>query len=471
MELKFCGAARNVTGSAHLLTLDDGFRILLECGMFQGDEEKSRTKNEIWHFDPKEIDCLILSHAHIDHTGRVPKFVKDGFRGKIYATPATISLCKIMLADSALIQEKDAEYINNKIQRKKSKKQKELVTPLYTMKDVQPAIELMKAVKYEEWEQIHPKVKLLFRDAGHILGSAGLVLEITEKNKKVCIGFTGDIGRPDRPILRDPQALPPVDFLICESTYGDRIHEATPEQSDRFLQIIKNTCIDNGGKLIIPAFSVGRTQEIVYMLDRMESAGILPDIPVYVDSPLAVNATDVYSKHPECYDADLRQYLLEDDNPFGFNGLRYITDVKDSIALNDSKEPCIIISSAGMLNAGRVVHHLRNNVDNYKNTFLIVGYCAPGTYGAALRDGVEYLKIFGEWKIVKASVEIMDSFSAHGDQIEMYNVIKQHAQKAKKTFLVHGDIGRMEVFRSFLLEKGFSDVIIPSEKESFQLNF
>lgn len=469
MKIKFCGAAQHVTGSSHLLTLDDGFNILLDCGMFQGDEEKSRIKNQKWYVTPEKIDCLILSHAHIDHTGRVPKLVKDGFGGRIYATPATVSLCKIMLADSALIQERDAEYLNNKIKTKKSKKKRGLVSPLYTLKDVQPAIDLMKSIEYNQWEQIHPNVKIMFRDAGHILGSAGVILEIANDKQTIRLGYTGDIGRPERPILRDPQPLPPVDYLMCESTYGDRQHEYAQKQVNRFLEIIKKTCIENKGKLIIPAFSVGRTQEIVYMLDRLETVGILPKIPVYVDSPLAVNATEVYRKHPECYDANLRQYLLEDPNPFGFNDLHYITNVEDSKALNHSQDPCIIISSAGMINAGRVVHHLRNHIDNPKNTFLIVGYCAPGTYGAALRNGAEYLKIFGEWKIVKAKVEVMDAFSAHGDQLEMFDVIKTHIMSAKKVFLVHGEPSRMEVFRNFLQQKGFKQILIPEEGQEFEI--
>jgi metallo-beta-lactamase family protein len=471
MHIKFCGAAGEVTGSSHLITLDDGFKILLDCGLFQGDDEAMRPKNENWHFQPKEIDCLILSHAHIDHTGRVPKLVKDGFRGNIYATHATRSLCGIMLLDSAMIQERDAEFYNSKIDRKKVKGKKNYKHPLYGQEDVKNTMNKFVSFGYDSWQHIHPRVKIIFVDAGHILGSAGMVLAIKDKNRELRIAFTGDIGRPDRPIIRDPRPLPESDYLITESLYGDRMHESGPEQSDRFLEVIKHTCLEKKGKLIIPAFSVGRTQEIVYMLDKMENAGMLPHLPVYVDSPLAVDATEVYGAHPECFDSDLHKYMLTDSNPFGFHALKYIRDVEESKRLNQSSEPSIIISASGMMNAGRVVHHLRNNVDNWRNTFLIVGYCAPGTNGALLRSGVENIKLFGEWKPVNAEIMVMDSFSAHGDQKEMFDVIGVHKDRARQTFLVHGMQKRQEIFADFLTSKGFQNVSIPKEGERFDLEF
>ena len=345
MKIKFCGAAQNVTGSAHLITLDSGYTILLDCGLFQGSRKEVGTKNQHWHFEPRNLDCLILSHAHIDHTGRVPKLVNDGFEGPIYATHATRSLCAIMLLDSALIQERDADYNNRRAKKSKSKTTQQLEEPLYRAKDIPSTLNRFVGLGYDQWHQIHPQVALKYVDAGHIIGSASLVLRIEENGKTTMLGFTGDIGRPNRPILRDPQPLPPVDYLICESTYGDRLHESAPDQSEKLRRIIQETCLQKRGKLIIPAFSVGRTQEIVYMMDQMANAGILPKIPVYVDSPLAVNATEVYGAHPECFDQELNQYLLIDENPFGFNGLKYVRSVEESKKLNASKEPCVIISS------------------------------------------------------------------------------------------------------------------------------
>lgn len=468
MQVKFCGAAQFVTGSSHLITLDDGYKILLDCGLFQGKGRHIWDYNNTWHFDPAEIDCLILSHAHIDHTGRVPKLVKDGFNGDIHCTHATRSLCSIMLLDSAKIQERDVEWHNKKILRKRRKDLKKLRKPLYTSDIIAPTLNLFIGYNYNRWHQINDKVSVMFRDAGHILGSSSVTLKIKENGKERIVGFTGDIGRPDRPILRSPRQMPEVEYLICESTYGDKDHQLPPEQSEEFLDILKETCIEKRGKLIVPAFSVGRTQEIVYMLDKMETAGLLPKIPVYVDSPLAVNATMIFGQHPECFDNELNEYLLIDKNPFGFNDLNYIRDVADSKALNDSAEPCIIISSSGMMNAGRVKHHLFNNIENPNNTFLIVGYCSPDTPGGMLRDGIESIKLFGEHKMVKADVKVMDSFSAHGDRNEMYDFI-ENQKSVKKIFLVHGILERQEKFKSFLQEKGFSDIEIPAEGDEFEL--
>lgn len=476
MQIKFCGAARNVTGSNHLVTLIDGTKILLDCGMFQGGEEEEQEdvnfeRNKIWHYDPKEINILVLSHAHIDHTGRVPKLVKDGFNGKIYATHATRSLCAIMLLDSALIQEKDAEYHNTKILTKKQKrKQKATVEePLYTQKDIAPVMEKFTTIGYDSWHHIHKDVQLMFIDAGHILGSAGLILKINENGVERTLGFTGDIGRPNRPILRDPQPLPPVEYLICESTYGDRVHETGPEQLDKLLEIITDTCIVNKGKLVIPAFSVGRTQEIVYMLDRLESIGKLPKVKVYVDSPLAVNATEIYGVHPECFDNDLNAYILKNEDAFGFNNLTYIKETEESKKLNTSNEPCIIISSSGMANAGRVKHHIANNVEKFNTTILIVGYASPGTPAAILKSGKETIKLFGEQLTVNAKIAIMDSFSAHGDKNEMYDHIKNQIPTLKKLFLVHGEYETQTNFKYFLQNKGFKDIEIPSEEQFFDL--
>ncbi len=463
MKVQFCGAARNVTGSSHLITLDNGYKILLDCGLFQGGKTAWESNNR-WWFDPAEIDCLILSHAHIDHTGRVPQLVKDGFKGEIHCTHATRSLCAIMLLDSALIQERDVEWYNNKLRKKpRKKRKKKFRNPLYTSKHVQPTMDRFVSYGYDSWHYITPEVEVFFSDTGHILGSASITLRIKEEEKETIIGFTGDIGRPDRPILRDPAPMPEVDYLICESTYGNKDHEDKPKQAGKFLEIIKEACIDKRGKLIIPAFSVGRTQEIVYMMDRMETEGLLPHLPIYVDSPLAVNATVVFGSHPECYDDDLNKYLLIDNNPFGFSNLKYIRQVNESKALNDSKEPCVIISSSGMMNAGRVKHHLANNIENENNTFLIVGYCSPETPGGMLRNGVEVIKLFGEWKQVNAKIEVMESFSAHGDRNEIHHFIENQKNKVKKIFLVHGEYEVQKDFKNFLHNKGFNDVTVPAE--------
>lgn len=471
MKIKFCGAAREVTGSAHLLTLDNGFRILLDCGLYQGHNSDLKRFNENWLFKPSEIDCVVLSHAHIDHSGRLPKLVRDGFTGPIYSTHATRSLCAIMLLDSAHIQEKDAAYYNKKVGKQKRKQGKpfNLREPLYTREDADRTMDLFVGHPYGKWFHIHPDVEVLYRDAGHILGSASVSLRIKENGTTKMFGFSGDVGRPNRPILRDPQPMPEVDYLLLESTYGDKEHLNAPAEMDAFLQIIKETCVDQGGKLIIPAFSVGRTQEIVYMLDQLETMGKLPHIKVFVDSPLAVNATVVFGTHPECFDEKLNEYMLIDDNPFGFNSLTYVRKVEVSKQLNHINEPCIIISSAGMINAGRVKHHVFNSIDDAKNTILIVGYCAPGTPGGRLRDGVEELKLFGEFKPVRARIAIMDSFSAHADRNELVDFIQNQRGRVKEIFLVHGTLPKQESLQNLLTANGFPEARIPELGESFDL--
>lgn len=460
-----------MTGSAHLLTLDNGYQILLDCGLYQGYNSDYKSFNDNWLFDPAEIDCIVLSHAHIDHSGRIPKLVKDGYRGNIISTHATRSLCAIMLLDSAHIQEKDAEFFNTRILPRKRKQGKpaEVREPLYTKEDVEKTMERFVGYPYDQWLRVNEDVEVLFKDAGHILGSASVTLRIREDGKTKMFGFSGDVGRPNRPILRDPQWMPQLDYLICESTYGGKDHEAPPAEMDHFLQLIRETCVDKKGKLIIPAFSVGRTQEIVYMLDQLETIGQLPKIPVYVDSPLAVNATMIFGTHPECYDQQMHEYLLIDDNPFGFNSLTYVRQVEVSKSLNNRTEPCIIISSSGMMNAGRVKHHLFNSIDQPQNTLLIVGYCSPETPGGKLRDGAEEIKLFGEVKPVRARIEIMDSFSAHADRNELLDFVSNQKGRIKSIFLVHGTLERQEEFRELLNRNGFGEVKIPQLGESFEL--
>ncbi|MFI5170990.1 MAG: MBL fold metallo-hydrolase RNA specificity domain-containing protein [Chitinophagales bacterium] len=464
MKVKFCGAAGTVTGSCHLLTLDDGTTILLDCGLYQGGEPEYQNFNQKFLFDPHKIDMLVLSHAHIDHCGRLPKLVKDGFNGKIYATPPTKDLTAILLLDSAHIQERESNFTNRK--RKEDGEDE----PLYNTEDVKHTMELFRTTAYDKWFDIHPDVQVLFKDSGHILGSASVTLKIKRNNgTEFTLGFTADIGRPDRPILKDPDPMPPCDFLICESTYGDRLHEGEREEKDHFLSIIKQTCVVQRGKLIIPAFSVGRTQEIVYMLDQMVNENKLPNIPVFVDSPLAVNATRILELHPECFDTELINYMIKDPNPFGFDKLKYTRSVEESKAINNIKG-CIVISASGMINAGRVKHHVFNAIENPINTILIVGYCAENTPGGQLMNGAKMLRLFGEHLQVNARVEIMTSFSAHGDYKEMIDYLKsQDKKKLKRIALVHGDTEALSAFKGHLKKENYNDVMIPILGEEVEL--
>jgi len=464
MQIKFCGAARTVTGSSHLITLDDGYKILLDCGLFQGSQAYIDEFNQQFLFDPKEIDCMVLSHAHIDHAGRIPKLVKEGFRGKIICTSATNDLSKIMLLDSAHIQEKDTEFHN----KRRAKKGLPPLNPLYEAIDAERALSQFLSVKYEEWFPIREDVAVLIRDNGHILGSGSVTLKIKRTNgKELRIAFTGDIGRPDRPILKDPRQMDNADYVISESTYGSRLHEKSPDDKEHLFEVVKATCIDRNAKVIIPSFSVGRTQEIVYMLNQLEQQRKLNRIPVFVDSPLSTNATEIYRQHPECFDDEICQYMSKDPNPFGFNNLQYITEVEQSKQLNALKGSAIIISASGMAEAGRIVHHISNNIENPDNTILIVGYCAEGTLGWRLRKGVEEVKIFGEEKKVKAQIAVMDSFSAHGDQKEMLSFLDNlDRSQLKQLFLVHGDYEDGQLpFKEVLEKNRFRNISIPQKGE------
>ncbi len=464
MKVTICGAAGTVTGSCHLLQLDNGCKILLDCGLYQGSEEDFEEFNTNWLFEPREIDYLVLSHAHIDHSGRIPKLVKDGFRGDIICTSATRDLCAVMLMDSAFIQEQDAEYENRRDPQKKAK-------PLYTADDTEQALEQFVGIGYNRWYAVNDQVQVLFRDAGHILGSATVTLKIKTADGEKLIGFTGDVGRPNRPILRDPRPMPDnLDFLISESTYGGEKHDDMPDDAELFLSIIKRTCVENRGKLLIPAFSVGRTQEIVYMLDKLETAGKLPKVPVYVDSPLAVNATEIFVAHPECYDKNLLEYMTQDPNPFGFDSLKYIRAVKDSKALNDLKGPAIIISASGMMTGGRIRHHIFNHIGDTANTLLIVGFCAPGTLGAYIRTNPETIYLFGQEKKVGAKIEIMDSFSGHADQGELLEFLNNiNRNTVSRLLLVHGERDRQLPLMEALKNEGFQNVVLPELGESFDI--
>ncbi|MBF0483747.1 MAG: MBL fold metallo-hydrolase [Candidatus Omnitrophica bacterium] len=466
MKLKFCGADQGVTGSCHMLVLDDGFSLLMDAGMHQGKEEDCDRLNREWMFDPAKINCLLLSHAHIDHCGRIPLLVKDGFKGRIICTHATKDLAGLMLLDSAKIQERDAEYANKDRKRRPADAP---VEPLYAVKDVENAFALFEGVDYDKPFKLTDNITVVFRDAGHIIGSANITVKVkTDQVNEVVFGFTGDIGRPHRPILQDPKSMDQVDYLICESTYGGEEHSEFNADADHLLEIIKNTCVVNKGKLLIPAFSIGRTQEIIYLLDKFANERKLPNIPIFVDSPLAVSATDIFMKHPECFDDELVQYMKKDPDPFGFNGLKYIRNLDDSKALNVLTGPAVIISASGMLNAGRIRHHVFNNIDKTSTTILLVGFCAPGTLGALLRDGVKEVWMFGEKKIVKAKIEVMDSLSAHADQREILSFLSSEDRtKIKALFLVHGELSRQEALKAALEKFGFSNILIPKLGQEF----
>jgi metallo-beta-lactamase family protein len=463
MKLQFFGAAQRVTGSKHLITTDKGTQILLDCGMFQG--INTSELNLTFGFDPKQIDYLLVSHAHIDHTGLIPRLVKLGFSGQIFCTAATKSLCEIMLMDTARIQVRDLERVNK---RRKKRNQEELEL-LYEENDVENALKLFQTVKLYEPFYLEENIKITYYNEGHILGSAGIFLEIMEDVTQK-LYFTGDIGRPNDKILRSPDAFPQADYIICESTYGDKLHEPEDDMKAHLLEIVENTCVKNRGKLIIPAFSIDRTQELVFALDQLYSEGKLPLIQVYVDSPLSVKATMIMKQHREDFNPDILSYIEKDGDAFGFKNLNYITEVEDSKKLNESTEACIIISASGMAEAGRIKHHIANNVEVAKNTILMVGYCSPTSLGHALKSGQPTVSIFGEEKIVRAKIEVMDSFSAHADYAEMIGVLKcQDSSKVKHLFLVHGEIERQEIFKKKLIAEGFKNVIIPIQGEGIML--
>lgn len=464
MKVQFYGAAQRVTGSKHLVTTKNGTKILLDCGLFQG--INTSDLNQKFGFDPKQVDFVILSHAHIDHTGLLPRLIRKGFNGKIYCTHATKSLCEVMLADSAGIQERDLKRVN----KRRRHRNEEEIEVLYDQADVDKTLSLFETFDYHKDYAVGTDATFKFFDTGHILGSAGVYLTLNEGNSQKMLFFTGDIGRPNDKILRSPEPFPQADYIISESTYGNRLHSPEPDVKARLLSVVKKTCVENKGKVIIPAFSVDRTQELVYALDQLESEGKLPRIPVYVDSPLSVKATMVMKRHEEEFNKDILTYIKRDGDAFGFDNLHYITDVQDSKALNVPNKPCIIISSSGMAEAGRIKHHLKNNIEDARNTVLIVGYCSPNSLGYAIKSGRDEVRIFGENFKVNASVEVMDSFSAHADYAEMIDYLKcQDTTKVKQLFLVHGEIETQTAFAERLKEVGFQNIIIPQQGEGFDL--
>jgi metallo-beta-lactamase family protein len=461
LKIQFIGAARTVTGSQHLLSINDK-RILLDSGLFQGRRKDTYEKNKSLKFNPNEIDALILSHAHIDHSGNIPHLIKNGFNGSIYTTSATIDLCRIMLEDSAHIQQRDIEWLNKK------KKKAIPEEPLYTIEDVEEAIQKFVPVEYNSATEIFPGIVAYFQDAGHILGSAGILLEIKEEGKKIRFGFSGDIGRPDMPIIRNPDLLRDLDLLIMESTYGNRLHSHSEEVEEELARVVREV-FERRGKIIIPSFAVGRTQLLVYVLHKLFNQNRIPEIPIYVDSPLAVKATGVFKDHPECYDRETTRVFLESgDDPFGFGRLKYITTVDQSKELNEIHDPMIIISASGMAEGGRILHHLANNIGDPRNLILFVGYAAEHTLARKIMDGMDKVNILGDEYIVRSKIKSMDYFSAHADQKELIEYLKLNDKKRlKNIFLVHGEEEQALPFREKLLQKGFKNVEYPSSGEKF----
>jgi len=460
MHLQFQGAAGTVTGSMHVLTVG-GRTVLLDCGIYHGRRDESRERNSHFPFDPSAIEAVVLSHAHIDHSGNLPTLVNQGFRGPIFCTSATKNLCEVMLRDSAFIQEKDAEFLNKKMKRQG----KPPVIPLYTQEDVDATIPLLRGLPYSSPFDVIDGIRCRFEDAGHILGSASVALTLREGSQTLRLAFTGDLGRPNLPILRDPVFIggEGAEYLISESTYGGRLHAPVAEMRDQLLGPILRA-IDRRGKIIIPAFSVGRTQEIVYVLHQLSAEGKIDHIPVYVDSPLSVNVTEVFRNHSECFDEETLAVMNapEDNDPFGFERLTYIRDVEHSKELNGAPGPCIILAASGMCEAGRILHHLANSVGEARNMVLIVGYQAENTLGKRIVMKEPLINIFGEPHELKAEVVVLNSFSGHADRNELLDYIRRFpTQQMKNIFLVHGDPDQAEMLGAGLRGIGFPGVSLP----------
>lgn len=469
MEITFHGAVRTVTGSQHLIQVN-GLKILLDCGLYQGSRKKSYERNQNLPFDAADVDVLVLSHAHIDHSGNIPNLVKSGFTGDIVCTYATRDLCAIMLRDSAKIQQYDIEYVN----KKRVRQDLPPVEPIYEMADAVESLKYFIGIGYERPYRLAPGITLTFYDAGHILGSAIVALDIAdeESKKDVRLVFSGDLGRPNRPILRDPTFLTDADVLLVESTYGNRRHEDVAEAGDELERIVNQT-FKRGGKLIVPAFAVGRTQELVYRLHQLvEARDIPPDLPVFVDSPLAIDATGIYRLHPEAYDEDLEQFLADNGNsdPFGFDMMRYTRSTAQSKELNFLREPAVIISASGMAEAGRILHHLKNNVEDPRNTVLIVGWQAPHTLGRRIVERQPVVKIFGEEYELNAQVETINGFSAHADRDELLEWTAHFQKRPQHTFIVHGEEdASLALADALRQQQEYPNVVVPQLGQQFSL--
>lgn len=465
MKITFHGAARTVTGSRHLIQIN-GQRLLLDCGLYQGPRRKTYERNLNFPFEPSQIDAVILSHAHIDHSGNLPNLTRQGYDGPIYATHATAHLAKIMLLDSGHIHESDAEFINEK----RRERGEPLIQPLYTIADAKRAGEFLVGQDYDHPFEPVPGVEATLVEAGHILGSAAITLVLQEDSRKVRLNFSGDIGRPGLPILRDPVLPADADFLIMECTYGDRDHNPPSQAAEELGEIVQRT-VQRGGKVIIPSFAVGRTQTLVYYLHLMIDRGTIPNIPVFVDSPLAINVTDIFRAHPECFDKATIKFLESDPHGtvFGFDHLTYTRSVEESKSINHVEGPAVIISASGMAEVGRILHHLRNNIHDERNTILITSWMAPNTLGRRLVEGNKEVRIFGETHRVKAEVDVINGLSAHADQEFLLQYAAATQNSMRQLFLVHGEERAARALEVELRQRGIQDVLYPELHQEFEI--
>ena len=458
MKIAFHGAARTVTGSKHLLTLQNGTKILLDCGMFQGLGPETDTFNRDFGFNAREVDVMILSHAHIDHSGLIPKLVHEGFAGKIFCTPATKDLTTVLLRDSAEIQESEVKFQN----KRRLTESLPYLKPLYTLDDAEKAITHLTEVQYGQWYHVTDGVEAMHTDAGHIIGSTCVHLKITEGGKQTRLTFSGDVGRYRDAILKSPETFPQADYILLESTYGNSLHDNNVTTPDMLLSWIQKTCLQKKGKLIMPAFSVGRTQELLYALNQLEVENRLPDLDYYVDSPLSVESTMIVKKYPQYFNRTIQKLMESDKDVFAFKGLRYVQSVDQSKQLNYVNKPIVIISASGMADAGRVKHHISNNIENSRNTILLTGYCEPHSLGGRLMAGEKEVGIFGVKHEVNAEIGSIRSMSAHGDYEDLSQWLScQDPKQVKKLFLVHGEYEVQLDFKQRLIKKGYMDVEIP----------
>ena len=464
MKLTFWGAAKTVTGSMHEVETG-GRRYLLNCGLYQGRRQEAFERNCHFPFAASSVAAVMLSHAHIDHSGNLPNLVKSGFHGPIYTTPATVDLCLAMLTDSAFLQQKDAEFVNRRRHvRKALGRDDREVAPLYTPDDAERTFPLFAPAGLGDPKQVAPDLTYRTYDAGHMLGSTSMILEAGGLR----LAFSGDVGRHGLPIIRDPQPLDPVDYLIMESTYGDRFHKPLAHAADTLADIVNRTA-GRGGKIIVPAFAVGRTQQLVLLLHQLMDASRIPSLPIFVDSPLAVNATEVFRKHPECFDQEARKFLTDGDDPFGFRRLTYVRDVAESKKLNDLHGPCVILSASGMCEAGRVLHHLRNNIENPRNTVLITGFQAEHTLGRKIVEKQPEVPIFGEPVRLRAEVCVLEELSGHADQGELIEWMRPISKGLKKVFLVHGEPAQGAALAEVIRREYGIETVQPSRGDSFAL--